>query len=100
MREQLMTMLVWHVGLKTAFSVSPGYLGKHLKTQLDPELWQLLERTYSDARPNHIWRSLFAMGELFRTVARPVAGTFQFTYPDREDSAVSSFIRRIRSWRR
>ncbi len=98
MREQLMEMLTWHFGLSTGFQVAGGYLGKHLKTHLARDLWELVERTYSDARPEHVWNALFAMNELFRRVARPVAQAFGFAYPEREDAAVSSFVRQIREF--
>ena len=41
-REQLMKMLVWYVGVQTGFSQCPGKLGKYLERFLEPELWQLL----------------------------------------------------------
>lgn len=97
MREQLMQMLTWYTGQNTAFQVSIGQFGKHLKSHITQELWQLLERTYSDAQPDHIWNSLFAMGELFRTTSRAVAKAFRFAYPEREDAGVSAFIRQIYS---
>ena len=96
MREQLTAMLAWHVGLKTNFEVSIGYLGKHLKTHLAGDLWELVEHTYCDGRREHIWQALFAMDELFRTMAWPLAAARGFHYPEREDTAVSAFIRRIR----
>jgi len=95
MREQLMAMLTWSVGLTTDFRVSTGYLGKHLKTQVVSEVWDLVERSYCDSKPDHIWRALFAMQELFRRIAWPVAEAFGFVYPAQEDAAVSSFVRQI-----
>jgi aminoglycoside 6-adenylyltransferase len=52
-REQLMKMLTWYVGSKTHFSHSPGKFGKYLKQYLEPELWEMLEQTYSDADTEH-----------------------------------------------
>jgi len=96
MREQLMVMLTWHVGLTTDFGVSIGYFGKHLKTYVDGDIWEILERTYSDSRLDNIWQALFAMNELFRRVARSIAQTCGFVYPEREDAKVSSFVCQIR----
>ena len=95
MREQLMKMLTWYFGVQTGFGRAPGKLGKYLKGQIDDRLWALLERTYADARPDHTWDALFAMGELFREVAHPVACSFGFTYPEQDDANVSAYIRRI-----
>ena len=96
MREQLMKMLTWHVGLTTEFQVSVGYFGRHLKAYMAEDLWELLERTYSDARPDHVWHALLVMDELFRRVARRTAEALRFAYPDREDATVSSFVGQIR----
>ncbi len=96
MRTQLLEMLTWYVGWQTNFSVSVGYLGKHLKTHLSPDLWQQLLCTYSDAQHDAIWNALFAMNELFRDVAQQIAKAYDFAYPSREDAAVSAYLRQIR----
>ena len=43
-REQLMKMLTWHIGVKTDFQVSPGKLGKYFQKYLEPEVWELLQK--------------------------------------------------------
>ncbi len=68
-REQLMKMLIWHVGVKTQFSRNPGKLGRHLKQYLDPELWAMLAKTYSDACHENTWEALYMMCNLFRMTA-------------------------------
>ena len=96
-REQLMKMLFWYFGSKTDFQRSPGKLGKYLKGQIDDELWALLERTYSDSIPEHIWDSLFVIDELFRRVSQVVASSFGYVYPLQDDLRVSDYIRRIKA---
>ncbi len=95
-REQLMKMLTWYFGIQTGFQKSSGKLGKYLKGGISEEMWAMLERTYSDAFPDHTWEALFTMGELFRKVAQSVASSFGFTYPEQDDRNVSAYIRRIR----
>jgi len=95
-REQLLKMLVWHLGVKTDFKKAPGKLGKYLKKQLEPEIWASLEKTYSDANFENIWESLFIMGDLFRRLAKDVASKFGFQYPQQDDDNVSDFIHRIK----
>lgn len=96
-REQLMKILVWYFGIKTGFIKSPGKQGKYIKQSIEPELWNELEKTYSDADFENIWESLFAMGNLFRHLARVVATEFGFQYSQQDDDNVSDFIRRIKS---
>jgi aminoglycoside 6-adenylyltransferase len=96
MREELMKMMKWYFGVQTGFQKSSGKLGKYLKGQIDDELWALLERTYADADLEHCWQALFAMDDLFRRIAQPVAREFGFAYPEQYDLNVSGYIRRIK----
>ncbi len=96
-REQLMKMLDWYVGVKTDFKKSPGKLGKYLEKFLEPELWQLLLKTYSDDDYDHTWDAMFSMGELFRRTAIPVAQHFSFTYLFGEDERVTAHLRHVRN---
>jgi aminoglycoside 6-adenylyltransferase len=96
-REQLMKMLVWHVGIQTEFTSGPGKFGKHLKEHLDPALWSMLENTYADASYEKTWKSLHTMGDLFRIIATGVAEHFQFEYPHDDDRRVSAYLRHVQS---
>jgi len=96
-REQLMKMLDWYVGMQTGFQKSPGKLGKYLEQYLEPELWQLLLKTYSDADYEHTWEALLSMVELFRRIAIPVGEHFGFAYPYGEDERVRAHLRHVRS---
>ncbi len=96
-REQLMKMLTWHVGVKTQFLRGPGSHGKHLKQYLEPELWAMLEKTYSDAGYENTWDALHMMCDLFRLAANQVAEHFGFDYPRSDDEKVSAHLKHVRS---
>ncbi len=95
-RDQLMKMLAWYVGVQTNFSRNPGKLGKYLQQLLEPELWDMLMATYSDASSERTWDALFVMGALFRRVAICVAGRFGFLYPYEDDERVSAHLHHVR----
>jgi len=95
-RDQLMNMITWYVGMQTQFSRSPGKFGKYLKLYLDPELWEMLEKTYSDADVAHSWEALFAMCNLFRITATRVAEQYGFEYPYADDRKVSAHLEHVR----
>jgi len=97
LREQLMKMLAWHIGVQTGFSAYPGKNGKYFKKYLQPELWELLLKTYADADCGHTWEALDAMCRLFRTAALQVAGHFGFEYPQGDDERVADHLRHVRS---
>ncbi|MBP7687204.1 MAG: aminoglycoside 6-adenylyltransferase [Thermoflexales bacterium] len=95
-REQLMKMLRWHIGVRTQFVCDPGKLGKYFRRYLEPDLWALLEGTYADAGYDHTWEALFTMGTLFRTIAVPLAEHFGFEYPHDDDRRVSAHLAHVK----
>jgi aminoglycoside 6-adenylyltransferase len=96
-REQLMTMLVWAVGVQTGFKANTGLYGKWLQEHLEPGLWEMLMATYADADIDRTWEALEQMCRLFRITSRAVADHFGFDYPREEDDKVSAYLESIRS---
>ena len=96
-REQLMKMLRWHIGLKTDFKINPGKMGKYFKKYLEPELWEMVERSYADTSYEDTWDALFVMGDLFRTISISVARQCGFEYALEDDQKVTAFLKHIRS---
>jgi aminoglycoside 6-adenylyltransferase len=94
--EELLKMLTWYFGIKTEFKKSAGKLGKYIKASVEPEIWAELESVYCGANFEDIWKSLFAMGSLFRKLAQSVASHFGFQYPQQDDDNVSAHLRRIK----
>jgi aminoglycoside 6-adenylyltransferase len=94
-REQLMKMLTWYFGTQTDFQKSAGKMGKYIKGSIDPGIWKQVESTYADCQPEHIWDSLFAIGDLFRELAHYVAKEFNFTYPEQDDQNVTEYLHYI-----
>jgi len=97
LREQLMKMLTWYVGMHTGFSYNLGKYGKRLQQHLEPELWAMLLKTYADADYDRTWEALHVMCDLFRITAQRVAGHFGFVYPSEDDRKVSAHLRHIRA---
>jgi len=95
-RPQLMNMLTWYVGMNTQFSRSPGKSGKYLKQYLEPKLWDMLLKTYSDADYQHTWEALATMCTLFRITAIRVAEHGSFEYPYGDDARVSAHLQHVR----
>jgi aminoglycoside 6-adenylyltransferase len=96
-REQLMNMLVWYIGMKTEFQKNPGKEGKYFKQILEPELWDLLLNTYASANYEQTWEALETMCRLFRITATAVADHFGFEYPIGYDERVSAHLQHVRS---
>lgn len=95
-RPQLMKMVTWYFGIKTGFKKAPGNNAKYIKPALEPELWLKLDGTYVDSRFENTWESLFAMGDLFRTISQYVVNTYGFGYSDEDDRRVTEYLRHVR----
>jgi len=96
-REELVKMLRWQIGVQTRFSQNPGKMGKYFQRYLAPELWDLLLKTYTDASYAHTWEALFTMCNLFRIAAQEVATNFGFEYPHGDDQRVTLHLEHVRS---
>jgi len=96
-RDQLTKMLTWYIGVQTGFTVNPGKLGKCFQKYLEPELYEMLLKTYADGNIEHTWDALFAMGDLFRLTALRVAGHFGFIYNAIEDDNMTAHLGRVRA---
>ncbi len=95
-REQIIKMLTWYVGVKTGFLRTPGKHGKYFKQYLEPELWAMLEKTYADASYEHTWDALYMACDLFRLTSSQVAEHFGFDYPHGDDEKVSAHLKHVR----
>ncbi|MFS0614685.1 aminoglycoside 6-adenylyltransferase [Lederbergia ruris] len=96
-RNMLMKMLEWQIGVATGFSLSAGKSGKYFKDYLDEETWNEFIRTYPDGKYENMWKALFTMGDLFRKSARQVADHFNFVYSEVEDAKVTAHLHHVRS---
>jgi aminoglycoside 6-adenylyltransferase len=96
LRDELMKMLFWYVGVQTQFSKNPGSFGKYLQKHLEPELWDMLMKTYADASVENIWDALDMMCRLFRMVAFRVAEHFNFEYPEGDEHRVNAHLKHVR----
>jgi len=95
-RDQLMKMLTWWIGVQADFSCSPGKFGRYFQRYLEPELWDMLLQTYSDADYERTWASLHQMCRLFRKVALSVAEHFGLEYPHGDDARVTAHLEHVR----
>jgi aminoglycoside 6-adenylyltransferase len=95
--ELLRPMLEWYIETLHDWSLRPGLLGKGFTKLLPPEIWARVEGTFAGANVEENWTALFAMCDLFRTVALAVADDLGYTYPPELDRRMSEYLRGIRA---
>ncbi len=96
-RDMLMQMLEWSIGIETNFSLSAGKNGKYFEKYLEPQVWNEFKKTYANAEYEQIWQSLFTMGELFGIMGVLVAETLDYEYPHEDDKKVTAHLRHVRA---
>lgn len=95
-RDMLILMLEWYIGVNCDFKVSAGKSGKYFKKLLPENVYKRFQATYSDADYNNIWKAAFEMLDLFGDVARIVAGKLEFTYDELEEKGIESYMKMVR----
>ena len=94
MRQQLMTMLSWQVGLEKGFTFSIGKQFKYLEQHLSYTTWKRLCATWNTGSPEACGKALSGMLALFREVSKDVSERFGYEYSD-YDSKVSDYLGRL-----
>lgn len=88
-RQELLRMLSWQVGMERGFDFSLGKNYQFLQAYIPAEQWQRLLRTYR-MDSAHMWEALFLCHALFREVSGRVCLFTACPYPD-YDAAISRY---------
>lgn len=91
-REMLLTMLEWKVGIETNFSLSVGKNRKYLKSYLNNAMWERLMKTYPTGDYEQVWHALFETTGLFEQVAIEVASNLEYQYPSKDANKVKQYL--------
>lgn len=92
-REQLVIMLNWKVGILTEWSVSAGKSSKYLYKWLPEQEWKIFLSTYFDGNVDNAWKAVFRMCELFENAAKFVAEKMSWEYNEKEGKGALSFLK-------
>jgi len=95
-RDMLDKMVNWYIGYKYNFSVSVGKWGKYYSKFLEPDIYNLYEKTYSDCKIENIWDSVHNALELFSLIANDVAEASGYRYNKSEEEGIRDYISFVR----
>lgn len=97
LREPVLMMLSWEIGIKTGFDKSIGSKGKFIQQFLEPEKWEEYLKTYAGSDYDDLWDSLFVFHEFFKQSAEFVAFEYNFDFPVETSLKVCSFLNHVRN---
>jgi aminoglycoside 6-adenylyltransferase len=82
MREQMLIMVSWKVGIETSFSLSVGKSYKYLNKYVLQETWETITKTYKNDTIEGIWDSLIMCCSLFQETTSYVADELKYKCPE------------------
>jgi aminoglycoside 6-adenylyltransferase len=97
LRESVVMMLGWEIGIRTGWEKSLGSQGKHLENLLTPDVWNEYKRTYVDSDYDNLWESLFLFHSIFKRSAEFVAEKRGFRFPREMAAKVLAFLEHVRT---
>jgi len=82
MREQMLIMVSWKVGIETSFSLSVGKSYKYLNKYVSQETWETIMKTYKNDTIEGIWDSLIMCCNLFQETTSYVSDELKYKCPE------------------
>ncbi len=97
LREPVIMMLEWEIGIRTGWTKSLGTKAKHLESYLPPDAWNEYRKTYVDSDYDNLWESLLLFHRIFRSSAEFVAEKRGFRFPHEKAARVLAFMKHVRT---
>jgi len=95
--QAMMTkMIEWSIGHEYEYQIACGSHGKHFKKLLSETHYAHYEKTFSDAKIDHIWASVFESITLFRNLAVQLCLDLNYPYPLEEEKNMTHHLERMR----
>lgn len=95
-RDMLMLMLDWYIGVHYDFNISSGKNGKYFKKYLSKDVYERFKATYTDADYEHMWEAVFEAFYLFGEIARVVAARLGYSYDEGQESGIENYMNQVR----
>lgn len=95
-RECIIKMVSWYIGVDNNWNTNPGKFGKWFKTYLSTELWDTLKKTYAGYDYEEIWDSIFESCKLIGVIGVKIADALGYVYPIEDDKKVCEYLNKIR----
>jgi aminoglycoside 6-adenylyltransferase len=97
LREVVLMMLSWEIGIRTGWETSVGSKGKNLESLLPPDVWREYKKTYVGSDYDDLWESLFLFYSIFSRSAEFVAAERGYRFPQEKAAKVRAFLEHVRT---
>jgi aminoglycoside 6-adenylyltransferase len=96
-RDCMIKMLAWYIGINHDWKIDPGDHGKWFKKFLPLALWESFEKTYAGVDYQAMWASLFEAGRLVSRIGPEIGDALGYTYPMEDDRKVTEYLKKVRA---
>ena len=97
LREIVVMMLGWEIGIRIGWEKSLGSKGKHLERLLPSDVWNEYKKTYVGSDYDDLWESLFLFHGIFKRSAEFVAAKCGYRFPRETADKVLAFLEHVRA---
>ncbi|MCY3765392.1 MAG: aminoglycoside 6-adenylyltransferase [Gemmatimonadetes bacterium] len=95
LRQDLVLMLGWYIGVTKGFERSLGSEGKNLEEHLEAEDWREFERTCAGSDYDDITESLQVIHRLFVRTAQTVGNHYGYRFPIEKAESALAFLMHV-----
>jgi aminoglycoside 6-adenylyltransferase len=95
-RQRMVTLLSWYVGMKNDWSVNTGKAGRWLEKLLPNDIWNSYINTYAGNSYEENWDALVEVGRLTRMIGIALAEHLSIEYPVADDLSVDDYLKKVR----
>lgn len=95
LRQDLVLMLGWYIGVTKGFKRSLGSEGKDLEEHLEPEDWREFRRAYAGSDYDDITESLQAIHRLFVRAGQTVGNHYGYQFPIQKAESALAFLMHV-----
>ncbi|MDR1030591.1 MAG: aminoglycoside 6-adenylyltransferase [Treponema sp.] len=81
MKEQMLIMIAWKVGIETSFSLSVGKAYKYLDKYVSENLWKSIQQSYRYNSLDGLWDSLISSCNIFNETTLFVTNELKYECP-------------------
>jgi len=91
-KRRLLQMIEWHAQASHDWDYDTWFVGKHMQSWIEPEIWQAFFEIFARFDKEDSWRAVCALMPLYRRLAGETAQRLSYAYPYEMDGAISEFL--------
>jgi aminoglycoside 6-adenylyltransferase len=98
--NSLQQFIEWYIGFTNNWTVTTNKYGRYFKKYLPPDIWKMVEKTFTGSDIDENWKGLYAMIRLAGRLCRELGAGFHYTYNTGLERDILEYIKAIQGMER